>query len=114
MLPALTNPRVDLCTDLLINNAAIAFKAADPTPFDKQTAPTLAVNYYGTVAVTEAVLPLLLASDADPRVVNVASMAGHLRQLSTGWEAVSTPSVAVLSVRGRRPRGMLLEGGKKE
>lgn len=68
--------------DVLVNNAAIAFKAADPTPFHEQTRPTLAVNYYGTVAVTHALMPLLLASDADPRIVNVASMAGHLRQLS--------------------------------
>lgn len=68
--------------DILINNAAIAFKAADPTPSDKQARPTVTVNYFGTVHVTEALLPLLKASaispEFRPRVVNVASLAGHL------------------------------------
>eukprot|EP01052_Picozoa_sp_SAG31_P023193 SAG31_NODE_1896_length_6964_cov_3.399854_1_plen_129_part_00 len=32
--------------DCLVNNAAIAFKGADPTPFAAQTAPTLAINYW--------------------------------------------------------------------
>ena len=67
--------------DLLVNNAAIAFKAADPTPFNEQTKPTLDVNYRGTVQVTEALLPLL-AKQPHARIVNVASMAGKLRQLS--------------------------------
>lgn len=38
--------------DALVNNAAIAFKGADPTPFEQQTAPTLDINYRGTRAVT--------------------------------------------------------------
>ena len=40
--------------DTLVNNAAIAFKGADPTPFEQQTAPTLDINYRGTRAVTDA------------------------------------------------------------
>ena len=68
--------------DCLVNNAAIAFKQADPTPFEKQTKPTLHVNYFGTAQVTQAMLPLLLESSEDPRIVNVASMAGKLRQVS--------------------------------
>lgn len=65
----------------LVNNAAIAFKQADPTPFAGQTAPTLKTNFYGTVAFTEQMLPLLTRAgqeDHDARIVNVASMAGHL------------------------------------
>jgi carbonyl reductase 1 len=70
--------------DGLVNNAGIAFKGSDPAPFAAQTAPTLAVNYWGTVALTEALLPLLRQPTAeDPFVVTVASMAGALRQIQS-------------------------------
>lgn len=67
--------------DVLVNNAAIAFKGADPTPFAQQTRPTLATNFEGTVGVTEALLPLLRKAPS-ARIVNIASMAGVLRQLA--------------------------------
>jgi len=71
--------------DILVNNAGLAFKAADPTPFEQQTGPTLKVNFWGTTRLTDALLPLLRASAAQgqgPRLVNVASMAGRLGQVS--------------------------------
>jgi NAD(P)-dependent dehydrogenase (short-subunit alcohol dehydrogenase family) len=76
---------------------AVAFKAADPTPFAGQTKPTLAVNYYGTMQVTKALLPLLLDSNAaDPRIVNVASMAGKLRQLQPARQReFASPSLTI-------------------
>jgi len=67
--------------DLLVNNAAMAFKNADPTPFKDQCVPTLRINYYGTIDLTKAILPLLEKS-RHPRIVNVASMAGRLSQIS--------------------------------
>lgn len=70
--------------DVLVNNAAIAFKSRDPTPFQAQTEPTLRTNFYGTVSLTDQLLPLLRHSAAagrQPRIVNVASMAGRLGQL---------------------------------
>lgn len=67
--------------DCLVNNAAIAFKNADPTPFAGQTKPTLDVNFRGTVNLTDALLPLL-KKGVDARIVNVASMAGRLSQVS--------------------------------
>ena len=67
--------------DALVNNAAIAFKAADPTPFTEQTEPTLRTNYYGTCAITDALLPLLRQGES-PRLVMVASMAGRLSQVA--------------------------------
>lgn len=74
--------------DVLVNNAAIAFKQSDPTPFHKQTKPTLDINFRGTVDLTEQLLPLLLDPCVDDaRVVNVASMAGRLGQLSTPLQA---------------------------
>lgn len=63
--------------DVLVNNAAIAFKSADPTPFMQQARPTIHVNYFGTLWVTEALLPLLRNADS-PKIVNIASEAGHL------------------------------------
>lgn len=64
--------------DILVNNAAIAFKASDPTPFEQQARPTVHTNYFGTLWTTQALLPLLRKA-TNPRIVNVASSAGHLR-----------------------------------
>lgn len=66
--------------DVLVNNAAIAFKGSDPTPFHEQTKPTLDVNFRGTVDLTEELLPLL-RKGYDARIVNVASMSGYLSQI---------------------------------
>lgn len=68
--------------DVLVNNAAMAFKNADPTPFADQCTPTLNINYRGTVDFTEQMLPLVRLGK-DPRIVNVASMSGYLRQLKS-------------------------------
>ncbi len=69
--------------DILINNAAICFN--DPTlygrveytPFQKQAGITIDTNFFGTLRVSEAFLPLLKKS-ASPRIINVASAAGRL------------------------------------
>ena len=66
--------------DVLINNAAIAYKEADPTPFQQQCKPTLDINFYGTVDFTEKMIPFLRNGE-DARIVNVASMAGRLGQI---------------------------------
>jgi len=63
--------------DVLVNNAAIAFKAADPTPFQQQAEPTVRVNFWGTVRVCDALMPLIRRSSAG-RVVNVSSTSGRL------------------------------------
>ncbi|KAJ9453001.1 (+)-neomenthol dehydrogenase [Diplonema papillatum] len=68
--------------DVLINNAGIAFKGTDPTPFAKQARHTLQINFFGTVELTESLLPLL-KSAADPRVVFVASTIGGLKILKS-------------------------------
>lgn len=71
--------------DALVNNAAICFNdptlygAVPHTPFEQQAGITVRTNFHGTLAVTQAMLPLLRASDASPRIVNVASAAGRLR-----------------------------------
>ena len=66
--------------DCLVNNAGFAFKGADPTPFEQQCKPTIDINFRGTVDLTETLLPLV-RKGSDARIVNVASMSGHLSQL---------------------------------
>ncbi|XP_075399485.1 carbonyl reductase [NADPH] 1-like [Tenrec ecaudatus] len=58
--------------DLLVNNAAIAFKDADPTPFHVQAEVTLKTNFFGTRNVCTELLPLIKPQG---RVVNVSSEA---------------------------------------
>lgn len=67
--------------DVLVNNAAFAYKNADPTPFRDQCGPTLDVNFRGTVDLTERLMPLLRRGQ-DRRLVNVASVSGRLNQLA--------------------------------
>ncbi|XP_069802222.1 carbonyl reductase [NADPH] 1-like [Dendropsophus ebraccatus] len=57
--------------DVLINNAGIAFKVADTTPFSTQAEVTLRTNYLGTRDVSNELLPLIKPHG---RVVNVSSM----------------------------------------
>ena len=58
--------------DILINNAAIAFKPEDPTPFSKQSRITLQPNFFGTLELTEQMIPHLKKSD-HPVIVTVTS-----------------------------------------
>jgi len=84
--------------DILVNNAAICFN--DPTlygtckhtPFEQQAGITVHTNFFGTLDVTQAMLPLLRASPS-PRVVTVASHAGRLAILkSQQWVDAFTAS----------------------
>ena len=61
--------------DILVNNAAIAFKAADTTPFSVQASETIRINFTGTLNLCKALFPLLRPH---ARVVNVSSRAGML------------------------------------
>ncbi|XP_053561922.1 carbonyl reductase [NADPH] 1-like [Bombina bombina] len=58
--------------DVLINNAAIAFKVADTTPFVIQAEVTLKTNFFATRDVCNELLPLIKPGG---RVVNVSSIA---------------------------------------
>ena len=81
--------------DCLVNNAAMAFKGSDPTPFKDQTKPTLDVNFRATIDFTEKMLPLL-KKGSDPRLVFVASMSGRLGQLSPDLQKeFSSPSLTM-------------------
>ncbi|XP_068126557.1 carbonyl reductase [NADPH] 1-like [Hyperolius riggenbachi] len=57
--------------DVLINNAGIAFKVADTTPFGTQAEVTLKTNYFCTRDICNELLPLIKPHG---RVVNVSSM----------------------------------------
>ena len=64
--------------DVLVNNAAIAFKAADTTTFDIQARESIRINYTDTLNVCNALFPLLRPH---ARVVNVSSRAGVLKNI---------------------------------
>ena len=74
--------------DILVNNAAVCFN--DPTlygkvpftPFEQQAGITVNTNFFGTLELTEAMLPLLHASSS-PRIINIASAAGRLSILKS-------------------------------
>ncbi|XP_051870296.1 carbonyl reductase [NADPH] 1-like [Pristis pectinata] len=59
--------------DVLVNNAGIAFKVADTTPFGNQAEVTMATNFFGTRDMCTELLPIIKPHG---RVVNVSSMAG--------------------------------------
>ncbi|MBN3300689.1 carbonyl reductase 1-like [Amia ocellicauda] len=56
--------------DVLVNNAGIAFKVDAVEPFGEQAAITMETNFWGTVRVSRALLPLIRPQG---RVVNVSS-----------------------------------------
>lgn len=57
--------------DVLVNNAGIAFKVNDPTPFHIQAEVTMKTNFFGTRNICRELLPLMKPQG---RVVNVSSM----------------------------------------
>ncbi|XP_046974158.1 carbonyl reductase [NADPH] 1-like [Vanessa cardui] len=61
--------------DILVNNAAIAFKSNAPDPVAVQAEETLRVNYFSVVSACEILFPLLRNG---ARVVNISSSCGHL------------------------------------
>lgn len=89
---------LDKQVDILINNANIAFKSNDPTPFTKQAGPTLQVNYFGTLYLTERMLPILEKSSFTPVIVNIASSAGYLKILKRAPELLSRFASSSLSI----------------
>jgi len=69
--------------DVLVNNAAVCFNDATLygkvpyTSFQKQADITVRTNFFGTLSLTRAILPLLRKSSS-PRIINIASSAGRL------------------------------------
>ncbi|XP_063812602.1 carbonyl reductase [NADPH] 1-like [Pseudophryne corroboree] len=61
--------------DVLINNAGIAFKVADTTPFGTQAEVTMRTNFFGTQDICNELLPLIKPNG---RVVNVSSMVSSM------------------------------------
>ena len=66
--------------DVLINNAAIAYKMASTAPFLEQATNTVRINFTGTLNITRALLPLVRPHG---RIVNVSSMVSKLSQVSS-------------------------------
>ncbi|KAL1139655.1 hypothetical protein AAG570_006633 [Ranatra chinensis] len=64
--------------DVLVNNAAIAFKNDATDPFGHQAEVTLKTNYFSLLRVCNALMPLLRPH---ARVVHLSSSAGHLLRI---------------------------------
>ncbi|XP_065170956.1 carbonyl reductase [NADPH] 1-like [Atheta coriaria] len=64
--------------DILVNNAAIAFKHDATEPFAVQAEQTLETNYFALVKVCQELFPLL---KTNARVVNISSSCGHLSKI---------------------------------
>ncbi|XP_026733553.1 carbonyl reductase [NADPH] 1-like [Trichoplusia ni] len=64
--------------DILVNNAAIAFKNAAPEPVSVQAEQTLFVNYFSLLSTCDILFPILKNG---ARVVNVSSSMGHLSKI---------------------------------
>lgn len=67
--------------DVLVNNAAIAYKHDSTVPFAEQAEKTLRVNYWDTVTVCDILFPIL---KPHARVVNVSSSLGMLSMVKGG------------------------------
>ncbi|ODN00613.1 Carbonyl reductase [NADPH] 3 [Orchesella cincta] len=65
--------------DVLVNNAAMAFKNSATEPFSYQANMTLRVNYFDTLNVCDQLFPLLRKH---ARVVHMSSYAGHLTRIN--------------------------------
>ncbi|CAK1595355.1 unnamed protein product [Parnassius mnemosyne] len=64
--------------DILVNNAAIAFKTNSTEPVAVQAAETLRVNYFSVLTTCEILFPILRNG---ARVVNISSSCGHLSHI---------------------------------
>jgi len=64
--------------DVLVNNAAIAFKMSAKEPFSEQAEVTCRVNFFATMNFCNEIFPLLRPH---ARVVNVSSSAGCLKNI---------------------------------
>eukprot|EP01137_Pigoraptor_chileana_P013295 Opistho-2@66623 len=70
--------------DILVNNAGFAFKVAATEPFAEQAEVTVRINFFGTLNVCKALVPIVRPGG---RVVNVSSTAGLLKILSPALQA---------------------------
>ncbi|XP_066972665.1 carbonyl reductase [NADPH] 1-like [Macrobrachium rosenbergii] len=72
--------------DVLVNNAAIAYKNAATEPFGEQAENTIRVNVIGTLNACRELFPLLRPG---ARVVTVSSSCGHLLRINGSEPAAS-------------------------
>jgi NAD(P)-dependent dehydrogenase (short-subunit alcohol dehydrogenase family) len=81
------------CLDILVNNAGVALDLNPPSQTDlEKLKATFAVNVYGPLAVTKAMLGLLKQSLAG-RIVNVSSGLGSITR-NRGSDPITSPYAA--------------------
>lgn len=94
--------------DALVNNAGIGFLRAVDEATDVEIAQMMELNLLGTIRMTRAALPPLLAGRGSA-IVNVASMAGRVSPVRYGYYSATKFGLAGLTESWRRelgPRGV--------
>ena len=84
--------------DVLINNAAMAYKMASTASFSEQATNTIKTNFTGTLNITRALMPLMRPHG---RIVNVSSFGGRLQQVGKDLQKrFSDPAVTEVELVG--------------
>lgn len=80
--------------DILVNNAGVFIENKPPSEVDiSRVRATYETNFFGPLAVTQAVLPLIRKSEAG-RIVNMSSGLGSIAQMATPGSPYSAFNVA--------------------
>ncbi|KAI1304961.1 Carbonyl reductase [NADPH] 3 [Halotydeus destructor] len=85
--------------NVLVNNAAIAYRVAATEPFTEQAENTIGTNFTSTQNICDVLFPIL---KAHARVVNVSSSSGMLARVpgQENREALSSPALTKTELNG--------------
>ena len=82
--------------DVLVNNAGYGFRGAVEEADDKEIRQVFDTNFYGLVAVTQAVLPGMRARRRG-HIINISSTGGRMAQPGSGFYSATKFAVAGMS-----------------
>uniref|UniRef100_A0A8I3PRD9 Carbonyl reductase (NADPH) n=1 Tax=Canis lupus familiaris TaxID=9615 RepID=A0A8I3PRD9_CANLF len=86
--------------DVLVNNAGIAFKTNDPTPFHIQAEVTMKTNFFGTRDVCTELLPLMKPQADDPTPLHIQAEV-TLKTNFFGTRDICTELLPLVKPQGR-------------
>lgn len=83
--------------DVLVNNAAIAYKGDSTAPFEEQAEVTVGINFYDTLSLCDSMFPILKPNG---RVVTVSSMVNRFSWAKLSDQVKSRFSDPALTMDG--------------